>query len=398
MKYVVILGDGMADWPLAELGNKTPLEVAKIPDINKLATAGQTGLIKTVPDNYKPGSDVANLSVMGYAPEKYYTGRSPLEALSMGIKMDENDVAVRCNLVTILDGKMIDYSSGEIRTPEAQEIIKTVSYKLGSDKFVFYPGVSYRHCLIVKNDRNVCNSIFTPPHDITGQPIENYMPDGYMKDEFTRLINESRQIVGEHPLSKARFNRDEIPPTNIWLWGAGLKPSLDSFQECYGLRGTVISAVDLLKGIAIGASMRAPDVRGATGTLATDIVEKVRVVKESLKYHSDYVYLHIEAPDECGHQGAVKAKILAIEMVNYAAKEIYKYLSKGSEPFVIAILSDHATPIATRTHSSEPVPYTIYKSASPANSGLKHTEADAKKGVYLPTGQDLIKTMLGWNV
>ncbi|MDR0751163.1 MAG: cofactor-independent phosphoglycerate mutase [Christensenellaceae bacterium] len=395
MKYLVVLGDGMADRPLAVLNNKTPLEAADIPDINRLAVLGQTGLIKTVPDQFKPGSDVANLSVIGYPPQIYYSGRSPLEALSIGVDMRPDDVAIRCNLVTIESDVMVDYSAGEITSSEAKEIIATISKELGSEKFKFYPGVSYRHCLIAVNAKEANNIILTPPHDITGKPICEYMPKGYMADEFSQMIKKSKHILENHPINLKRIKEGKRPATNVWLWGAGLKPNLKSFKELYGLNGTIISAVDLLKGIALGAKMQAPEVMGATGTLNTNLDNKIKAVINAFESGSDYVYLHIEAPDECGHQGDVFGKIKAIEMVNKAVKILTEYLIKTNCPYTIAILSDHATPIETKTHSREAVPYTIYKSLNPAKSGYRHTENEAKAGMYLKEGQELIKEMLG---
>ncbi|MDR0696803.1 MAG: cofactor-independent phosphoglycerate mutase [Christensenellaceae bacterium] len=395
MKYVVILGDGMADRPLQILNNKTPLESANIPDINRLSREGQTGLIKTVPDEFKPGSDVANLSVLGYAPGKYYSGRSPLEALSMGINMEPSDVAIRCNLVTIKDSVMIDYSAGEITSNEAKELIEAVNNELGSDIFKFYSGVSYRHCLILKETVDVSKIILTPPHDITNKNIKEYLPKGSMAYKFKEMIQNSEKILKNHPINLKRIADGKKPATHIWLWGAGLKPNLTSFRELYGLKGTIISAVDLLKGIAIGAKMNAPEIAGATGTLNTNLDNKVKALITAFENGDDYVYLHIEAPDECGHQGDPIGKIKAIEMVNRAVKLTIDYLDSTNCPYTIAILSDHATPIETRTHSREAVPYTIYNSINPAKSRLNHSESDAKNGVYLSTGQDLIKEMLG---
>lgn len=397
MKYVVVLGDGMADFP-DKVSGKTPLEAANIPTMDRLAALGQTGLVQTIPQGMKPGSDVANLSVMGYDPRKYYTGRSPLEALSMGIDMDESDVAIRCNLVTLSDESefaaktMFDYSAGEISTPEGNAIMEAVQNSLGSDEFRFYGGVSYRNCLIWKG--GTAKTALTPPHDISGKVIGGYLPGGEGADKLLALIKESGNALANHPVNLERIKKSKNPATHIWLWGAGYKPRLDSFQDKFGLKGAVVSAVDLLKGIAKGAGMKSAEVEGATGTLDTNYKGKVKAVKDLLDEGSDFVYLHVEAPDECGHQGDCQGKIKAIELVDNMLSEIWEHLEKRGEPYVLALLPDHATPLSVRTHTSGPVPYVIYKSANPANSGLRYTESDAQSGVYLPEGQKIILTML----
>jgi 2,3-bisphosphoglycerate-independent phosphoglycerate mutase len=397
MKYVVVLGDGMADLPDG-ISGMTPLDEAKKPSMDRLAASGQTGLVQTIPEGLKPGSDVANLSVMGYPPELYYSGRSPLEALSMGIAMEETDVALRCNLVTLSDEAefasktMIDYSAGEITTEESKELMDAVQNKLGSREFRFYSGVSYRHCLIYKNG-NLATAL-TPPHDILDRSIAPYLPAGTDGERFLSLIKASGDVLKNHPVNQKRIKEGKRPATHIWLWGAGFKPRLDDFYKKYGLRGAVISAVDLLKGIARGAGMQSPDVLGATGNLHTNAQGKVDAVKKCLENGCDYVYLHVEAPDECGHQGDRAGKIKAIEMVDAMLGQIWDYLDAKGEPYVIALLPDHATPLRLRTHTSRPVPYTIYKSEKPCMSGLAFTEKDAQRGVYLPTGQNIIQIML----
>lgn len=397
MKYLVVLGDGMADYKLDALGGKTPLEFAFTPNIDRLAPLSEIGLVKTVPNGMKPGSDVANLSVIGYAPEKYYSGRSPLEALSIGVDMQVGDVAVRTNLVTLSDEEalsaktMIDYSAGEISTAEASELISAVKEGLSDDEFSFYAGVSYRHCMIIKN--GTIETQLTPPHDISGKVIGEYLPSGKESEKLVSLIERSHAILKDHPVNLARIKRGKNPATHVWFWGAGTKPSLDSFEEKFGLKGAVISAVDLLKGIAIGANMEAPFVEGATGTLSTNWEGKIESAKESFEKGCDYVYIHLEAPDECGHQGDTFGKVKAIEKVDYVVGEMVKYLEKKGD-FTLVVTPDHATPIVKKTHTSEPIPYMIYKSANQQNSTLKYNETEAQSGEYLPCGQLIIKKML----
>lgn len=397
MKYLIVLGDGMADRPVPELNYQTPLRLAVKPTIDRLARMGQVGLVRTVPDGMKPGSDVANLSVMGYDPARYYSGRSPLEALSIGVPMTATDVAMRANLVTLSDSDlskavMTDYSAGEISTEEARVLIEDLAKELDSDRFRLYPGVSYRHCLLVKNGSTAVS--LTPPHDISGQPVRDHLPQGDDARALLDLIERSGKILCNHPVNRKRIAEGKNPATNLWFWGAGTRPALDDFRLKYGLCGAVVSAVDLLKGIAVGAGMRHPDVVGATGTLHTNLGGKLDAVKQAFETGADFVYLHLEAPDECGHQGDALGKIKAIEMVDRATADLVAYLDNRNEPYVVAVLPDHATPLSIRTHSAEPVPYLIYDSRNPANSGLVFNETDAQKGVFLPQGDLILKTML----
>lgn len=398
MKYLVVLGDGMADVPSVQLGNKTPLEFAKTPNMDNLATMSSIGLVKSVPDGFKPGSDVANLSVMGYAPEKFYSGRSPLEALSIGVELKDGDVAIRTNLVTLSgDGElatkvMKDYSAGEISTAEAEALVKAVQDALGNDIYHFYSGVSYRHCLVVSNGTTATE--LTPPHDITDKVVGEYLPRGERGGELLDLIKRSEDVLKSHPVNLARIEKGKNPATHVWFWGAGTKPKLTSFADMFGLKGAVISAVDLLKGIAVGAKMDCPQVEGATGTLLTNWEGKIEAVKNSFKNGADYVYLHMEAPDECGHQGDMMGKVRAIEYVDYVLGELNAYLKSTNEDYVIAVLPDHATPLTVKTHTREPIPYMIYRSAKPVVSELKYNEKDAQKGEYLPNGQCIITKML----
>ena len=397
MKYLIVLGDGMADRPLTELKGMTPLEYAATPNFDKLAAKSSVGLVKTVPDGMKPGSDVANLSVLGYDPKRYYSGRSPLEALSIGVIMKPGDVAVRTNLVTLSDEEkledktMLDYSAGEIPTEEARKIIESVEEELGSEKLKFYSGVSYRHCLIETNGTTATK--LTPPHDISGKKVGEYLPQGEMGGEMRELIRRSGEILADHPVNVKRRAEGKRPATHVWFWGAGTKPTLDTFFSKFGLKGAIVSAVDLLKGIAKGTEMYAPCVKGATGTLSTNWKGKVEAVKDCFKSGIDYVYLHFEAPDECGHQGDIPGKIAAIEKVDEALGELKEFLDSTGEDYKIAVLPDHPTPIEVRTHTSSPVPYMIYDSRKPVDSGLKYNEKDAKNGKYLDNGQMIIAKM-----
>lgn len=397
MKYLIVLGDGMADRPLTELKGMTPLEYAATPNFDKLAAKSSVGLVKTVPDGMKPGSDVANLSVLGYDPKRYYSGRSPLEALSIGVIMKPGDVAVRTNLVTLSDEEkledktMLDYSAGEIPTEEARKIIESVEEELGSEKLKFYSGVSYRHCLIETNGTTATK--LTPPHDISGKKVGEYLPQGDMGGEMRELIRRSGEILAEHPVNVKRRAEGKRPATHVWFWGAGTKPTLDTFFSKFGLKGAIVSAVDLLKGIAKGTEMYAPCVKGATGTLSTNWKGKVEAVKDCFKSGIDYVYLHFEAPDECGHQGDIPGKIAAIEKVDEALGELKEFLDSTGEDYKIAVLPDHPTPIEVRTHTSSPVPYMIYDSRKPVDSGLKYNEKDAQNGEYLDNGQMIIAKM-----
>ena len=397
MKYLIVLGDGMADRPLTELKGMTPLEYAATPNFDKLAAKSSVGLVKTVPDGMKPGSDVANLSVLGYDPKRYYSGRSPLEALSIGVIMKPGDVAVRTNLVTLSDEEkledktMLDYSAGEIPTEDARKIIESVEEELGSEKLKFYSGVSYRHCLIETNGTTATK--LTPPHDISGKKVGEYLPQGEMGGEMRELIRRSGEILAEHPVNVKRRAEGKRPATHVWFWGAGTKPTLDTFFSKFGLKGAIVSAVDLLKGIAKGTEMYAPCVKGATGTLSTNWKGKVEAVKDCFKSGIDYVYLHFEAPDECGHQGDIPGKIAAIEKVDEALGELKEFLDSTGEDYKIAVLPDHPTPIEVRTHTSSPVPYMIYDSRKPVDLGLKYNEKDAQNGEYLDNGQMIIAKM-----
>lgn len=401
MKYLVILGDGMADYPCPQLDGKTPLEVANKPNMDALCAKGVIGLVKTVPDGMKPGSDVANLSMMGYAPDKYYTGRSPLEALSIGIDMSASDIATRCNLVTLSDDEpfenkvMVDYSAGEITTQEAEELIKAVQEALGNDKYSFYSGVSYRHCMITKGGK--LGAQYTPPHDISDKVIGEYLPKGEDSDEHLAMLQASYELLKDHPINLERIKQGKNPANCIWLWGEGSKPALDDFGQKYGLKAGVISAVDLVKGIGIGAGMTSWDVEGATGTYHTNFEGKAKRAIDAFKEGYDYVYIHMEAPDECGHQGDLANKIKSIELIDekvvgYCKRE----LDDMGEPYRILIAPDHPTPIAIKTHVGDPVPFILYDSSSDIESGYTtYNEKTAKaSGIYYEPCQDLIDDFL----
>lgn len=395
MKYALILGDGMADYPIPALGGKTPLAVADKPYMNLLAETGEIGLVKTVPDGYKPGSDVANLGALGYDATKCYTGRSPLEALSIGIDMKSDDVAVRTNLVTLgdeadfADKTMVDYSAGEITTDEARELIEFLQEKLGNDKYSFHAGVSYRHCLIIAHGS--VNMQLTPPHDISGKKIGAYLPAGDGSGELAELIRRSNELLSSHPVNLARKAAGKNPANSIWFWGQGTRPALENFRERYGLSGGMVSAVDLLKGIAIGAGMKSVDVEGATGTLSTNFEGKAKAATELLDNGCDFVFVHLEAPDECGHQGDLEGKIKAIELVDKKILgPVYEHLKASGEDFAIMVMPDHFTPVSILTHSREPVPYLMYSSKRALYAGGDYNEkAAAESGIYYDKSWEL---------
>lgn len=392
----------MADYPVPEFDNKTILEVADKPTIDYMSKHGELGMVKTVQDGMKPGSDVANLSVMGYDTKKYYTGRSPLEAASIGVKMKDTDVTFRCNIVTLSDEEnyedktMVDYSSGEISTPEAEELIKAVAKELDTDILKFYSGVSYRHLLVW--DKGSTNVSLTPPHDISDRKITDYLPKGDGADIILELMKKSEKILKDHPVNKKRVAEGKNPATSIWIWGEGRKPILDSFEEKFGKKAAVISAVDLIKGIAICAEMESIDVPGSTGTYHTNFDGKAKAaVKAVCDDGNDMVYVHMEAPDECGHQGDWKNKKYSVELID---EKVVKYIKEAmeakGEAYKMMILPDHPTPIVKKTHVSDPVPYIIYDSTNEEKaSGLSYTEENAKTtGIYEEIGHDLMAKFL----
>ena len=363
MKYVVLVGDGMADWPLPQLGGKTPLEAANIPNMDWIARNGTCGLVRTIPKGMKPGSDVGNISIFGYDPRRSYTGRGPLEALSRGIKLKKDDVVFRCNLVKIKNGKMADYSAGHITTAEAKKVITLLNRELGGNKVKFYPGISYRHLVIINGGPSDVN--YTPPHDITGRPIKGYLPKGPGAETLNILMSDSKEVLS------AKGGKANM----IWLWGQGKKPNMKKFP----LKGSVITAVDLIKGIGKAIGLKAINVPGVTGYLDTNYTGKARYALASLK-KNDFVFVHVESPDESGHEGDIKHKIKAIQDFDrHVVGPILKGLVKRFDDFKIMVLSDHSTPIQIKTHSSEPVPFAIFSSKRSVNGCAGFNEKSASK-------------------
>jgi 2,3-bisphosphoglycerate-independent phosphoglycerate mutase len=397
MKYVLVLGDGMADYPVKELDNKTPLQYANIPTFDYLAQHGELGLVKTIPEGMPTGSDTANLAVMGYDPAKYYSGRSPFEAASMGVEMKDSDVTFRCNLVTLSEEEvyenkiMLDHSADEISTEEARELIKTVSEHLRREGVSFYPGVSYRHLMVWAEAPYDYKLV--PPHDIIGQEISGHLPEGCNKEIILEMMKKSSEFLKDHPVNLERKKKGLRPANSIWIWGEGKKPLLSSFEEKYGIRGAVISAVDLIKGLGVCAGMEVVEVEGATGNIHTNFEGKARAAVEVLKRGADFVYVHIEAPDECGHRYEIENKVKAIEYVDgRVTKYIKKQLDFMGEPYKLMVLPDHPTPLSLRTHTRDAVPYVIYKSYDcKSNEGFTYDESSAGlTGNYIAEGYKLM--------
>ncbi len=401
MKYIVILGDGMADYPCDFEGGKTPLVLANKPTIDSLAKYSEVGLCKTIPDGMKPGSDVANLSVLGYDPKDCYTGRSPLEAVNIGIELTDTDLTARANLVTLSDEAdyadkvMVDYSAGEITTEESSELINYLKDKLNNEKYSLYSGISYRHCLVVKNGK-FADSI-TPPHDISGKKIRDYLPTGIVGEEYLEMMKKSYELLKNHPINIKRVKAGKNPANSLWFWGEGTKPKLDNFYEKFGVKAGMISAVDLLQGIAKLAGMQVIKVDGATGNYDTNFTGKATATLDALLGGLDMVYVHMEAPDECGHHGDMEHKVFSIgEISEKVVKPIIEGLNKAGEPFSMLICPDHPTPISIKTHCSDPIPYLIYKSNKKANgTATAYTEEEATKtGIYLDKGNMLMQKLL----
>lgn len=398
MKYVVVLGDGMADRPVKELGDKTPLEYADTPMMDELAGLSEIGMAKTIPEGMKPGSDTANLAVMGYDPKQYYTGRSPLEALSIGVDMKDTDVAIRCNIVTVSDEEavyedktMIDHSSSEISTEDAAILLNAVMQEMQNETYQFYVGTSYRHCLIWNQGQVV---ELTPPHDILEQKIGEYLP----KDPVLRQMQKrSYEILSKHPLNLERKAKGLNPANSLWFWGAGTRPALDSFEGKYGKKGVMISAVDLLKGIAVGAGLTNVIVPGANGGLHTNYEGKAQAAVDALtKKGYDFAYIHVEAPDEMGHQGSVERKVQAIQYLDQRIIRLVKeQLDASGEPYRMLILPDHPTPICVRTHTADPIPYLLYDSTVKETHTWKYCETEAEKsGRMFEKGYELMAYLL----
>ncbi|WP_394916574.1 cofactor-independent phosphoglycerate mutase [uncultured Robinsoniella sp.] len=380
MKYIVVLGDGMADEPIEQLGGKTPLAYAKTPAMDALAKVSEIGMVHTIPKGMSPGSDTANLSVMGYDPKEYYTGRSPLEALSIGVPMQATDVALRCNLVTLSEEEpyeektIIDHSSGEISTEDSAVLLNAVRQALENDIYKFYVGTSYRHCLIWNQGKVVT---LTPPHDVLGQVIGKYLPEDSV---LAQMQKKSYDILVNHPINIERKKQGKNPANSCWFWGAGTKPALSSFEEKFHKKGVMISAVDLLKGIAVGAGMDNITVEGANGGLHTNYEGKAQAAADALlKDGYDFVYIHVEAPDEMGHQGSVEKKVQAIEFLDERViKYVKEQMDAAGADYRMLVLPDHPTPICVRTHTSDPVPYLLYDSTAPCQETWNYNEAEAK--------------------
>lgn len=390
----------MADYPVAELGNRTPLDAADKPNMDFLAQNGTVGMVNTVPQGMPPGSDTANLSVMGYDPKVYYSGRSPLEAVSMGIPLEADDVTFRCNLVTLSDEeayedtKMVDYSSDEISTEESTQLIKFLNEQFQSETLHLYPGISYRHCLVLNHAQTGSNC--TPPHDISLKPIKEHLPSGQYGDLLLDLMKRSRELLKNHPVNLARIAKGKRPATSCWFWGEGTKPALTPFEEKYGVKGGVISAVDLIKGIALCAGLKSVDVEGTTGNVDTNFAGKADAALDLLKNGCDMVYIHVEAPDECGHRHEIDNKVKAIELIDHdILGRILPVLRESDEPFSVLLMPDHPTPLAIRTHTGEPVPFVLYRSDAEQKGTKRYTEALAKEtGVFVPQGHLMMHKLL----
>lgn len=401
MKYLVVLCDGMADTPNAALGGKTPMECAHKPNMDALAKNAEVGMCRTVAAGLKPGSDVANLSVMGYDPAVCYTGRSPLEAASIGVDLKPTDVALRCNTVTLSgeesyeDKTMVDYCAGDISTEEAHKIIETVEKELGSDIYKFYGGVSYRHCLVVDNGTTDLGNM-TPPHDISGRVIGEYLSKSENAAPLIDLMKKSYEILKNHPVNIERRKKGLHEANSIWLWGEGRRPQLENFKEKNGVSGCVVSAVDLLKGIGICAGMETPEVESATGYIDTNFEGKTQAGIDAFKRGTDLVYLHFEAPDECGHRGEAQNKVKAIEMIDSRVlTKMLDYLNGCGDDYRILIMPDHPTPLETMTHSSAPVPFLIYDSRKKENGVSSFTEKNAAEtGEFVEHGPDIMSMLL----
>lgn len=401
MKYVVVLCDGMADYPVPALGGKTPMMVAKKPHIDALAAKAEVGLVRTVAPGLKPGSDVANMSVLGFDPHRFYTGRSPLEAASIGIDMKDSDVSLRTNLVTLSDkgepfaDKVIeDYCADDISTEEAHQLIEAVQAAFGGGEYDFYTGVSYRHCLIWHGGTTELGNM-TPPHDITGKVIGPHLSTAETARPLLEMMEKSFDLLKDHPVNKARVAAGRCPANCIWLWGEGKRPALQPFEALYGIKGGMVSAVDLLKGIANCAGMEVAEVPGATGYIDTDFEGKAKAALDLLT-RNDLVYVHFEAPDECGHRNEPENKVKAIEMIDSRVLPILEEGLEQYEDYKILLLPDHPTPIVTRTHASDPVPYLLYqKSAPKAGVNTINEETAKATGIYMENGPAMMPHFLG---
>lgn len=399
MKYAILVGDGMSDYPVPELDNKTPLEVAKIPNINDIVKSGTIGLVKTVPSGMKPASDVANLAIMGYDPKTYYTGRGPLEAANIGVELAEGEVAFRCNLITANNDVLADYSAGHIPDKESGTLISFLDEKLGSDRVKFYHGKSYRHLVVIKTRskeemRELMKASCVPPHDISGGSISSNMPKGRGTEELVRLMKESRPLLEKHEINRVRIDLKENPGNMIWLWGQGANPNMPTFKGMFGLDGSVISAVDLVNGIGKLVGLDVVKVPGATGYYDTNYQGKGEYAVKALK-DKDFVFVHVEAPDEAGHNGEVREKIKAIENFDrHVVGTVWNFL-KDAEDYRIMVLSDHATPVTIKTHVSDPAPFAMAGNGVIHNGFSVFNEANAKAAkVLFKAGAQLTESFI----
>ena len=401
MKYLVLIPDGMADERVAALGDRTPMEAAQKPCMDILASRSTVGLVSNVPAGMVPESDTANMAILSFDPKVYSRGRSPLEAISMGLEMAPDETAYRCNVVTLSEDEdydhktMLDHSADEITTAEADELIRTLEAHFGNDMRHFYTGVSYRHCILWKNGDDTYD--FSRPHDIIGHCICDYLPkEENGGGEFYRLMKESYEVLNHHPINEARRARGLKPANSAWLWSPGKKPRLPNFTEKWGISGTVISAVDLIKGIGLCAGMESIDVEGATGNVHTNYDGKAQAAIQAFKDGADFVYVHVEGPDECGHRAEVDNKVLSVELIDQKIlAPVYAYLKDAGEPFKIMVLPDHPTPLRIRTHSIDPVPFFIYDSTAEVQGVNTFSEATAAgTGLYIPAGHTLLERMI----
>lgn len=387
MKHIIILGDGMADEPIPALGGRTPLQAARTPNMDALARVGRSGLLDTIPEGFAPGSEIANLSVLGYDLPRVFEGRGALEAASMGVPIAPGEMAMRCNLITIQDDKIKNHSAGHIATAEARELIAFLQEKLGDDTVSFYPGVSYRHLLKIKGGNKALRC--TPPHDVPGTPFREVLVEALTPearptaDLVNELIFKSQALLAAHPVNLRRIERGKDPANSIWPWSPGYKPDMRTFGELYGLRGSVISAVDLIKGIGVYAGLTPIEVEGATGLYDTNYAGKARAALAALAAGDDFVYLHVEAPDEAGHEGDVALKVRTIEDLDrLVVGPIAREVSGWSEPVAIAVLPDHPTPCRIKTHTAAPVPFTIYRPGAEPDGVTAYDELSAAAGAY----------------
>jgi 2,3-bisphosphoglycerate-independent phosphoglycerate mutase len=393
VKYIVLVGDGMADYPIKELGERTPLEAARTPNMDFIARYGRLGRIKTIPDNATPGSDVANITIFGYDPQKFYTGRGPLEAANLGIELEGDDVAFRCNLVTVSGEALVDYSAGHISSKEAEILMASIDESLGTNRIRFYPGVSYRHLMVAKrgSDEHLEDLKCMPPHDITGQSYAKNLPKGDNAGILIKLMEASRNVLGKHEINLVRIDLKENPANMIWLWGQGKAPSMPLFKEKFGLEGSVISAVDLIKGLGRVLGLEVINVPGATGYYDTDYEGKARQALKSLE-EKDFVFVHVEAPDEAGHNGDLREKITAIERFDQLVVGTILKAFEHKKNFRILVLPDHATPVSVKTHTNEPVLFGIFGKDVLAGGFFNYSEKEAQKsGLYFDKGHELME-------